>query len=107
VSKAPRRIEIDGSCWRTKEDFYEALAESLGCFDGHGLNADAFLETMVYLTNLNREQPPYRLVVTKAPRPLVQFLCDFSSWVVEARQDRIDDPDWGDDVDVEVIIERT
>ena len=105
MSQAPRRIEIDGSNWRTKADFYEALAESLGSFEGHGRNADAFLETMIYLTNFNREQPPYRLAVTKAPMSLAPFLQEFASWVVEARQDRIEDPDWGDDVDVEVIIE--
>ncbi|MXO97362.1 hypothetical protein GRI34_13150 [Erythrobacter aquimaris] len=98
-------LKLDGSCWSSKEDFYDALAATLGSFSGHGRNADAFLETMVYYLHLNTIQPPYVVVVEDAPKALLPFLHDFASWVAEARQDRIDDPDWGEDIEVAVRVE--
>lgn len=98
-------VKLDGSGWTSKSDFYDALAAALGSVDWHGRNADAFLETMVYYLDLNTTQPPYVVLVENAPEALRPFLHDFGSWVAEARQDRVDDPDWGDDVEVAVRIE--
>lgn len=98
-------IKLDGSRWASKDDFYSALASALGSVEWHGRNADAFLETMVYYLDLNAIQPPYVVVVENASKAISPFLHDFASWVAEARQDRIDDPVWGDDVEVAVRIE--
>jgi RNAse (barnase) inhibitor barstar len=99
-----QRIELDGSGWQSQRDFYDGLAGALGSVEWHGRNADAFLETMVYYVDLNSVQPPYELLIKNAPEPLRPFLHDFSSWVAEARQDRRDDPGWGDDAEVTVIV---
>ena len=99
-----RRIELDGSGWQSRRDFYDALATALGSVGWHGRNADAFLETMVYHCDLNSVQPPYEVVIENAPDALRPFLCDFSSWVMEARRDRRDDPGWGGDVQVAVTV---
>lgn len=97
-------LKIDGSGWTSKSDFYASLAVALGSVDWHGRNADAFLETMVYYLDFNTIQPPYVVVVENAPESLHPFLHDFASWVAEARQGRVNDPDWGDDVEVAVRI---
>lgn len=98
-------LKLDGSHWKSRGDFYDALAATLGSFAGHGRNADAFLETMVYHLDLNTIQPPYVVAVENAPKALLPFLHDFASWVAEARQGRIDDPDWGEDIEVAVRVE--
>jgi RNAse (barnase) inhibitor barstar len=97
-------IELDGKGWRAEKDFYDALASALGSFDGHGRNADAFEETMVYYLDLNSVQPPYELVIRNAPKELLPFLRKFALWIAEARRDRADDPAWGDEVEVVVTV---
>jgi hypothetical protein len=98
-------IKLNGQSWRTEQDFYEALAFALGSVKWHGRNADAFLETMVYYLELNRVQPPYQVVVREVPNELKRFLTDFASWVREAREERKQDPEWGDDIEVEVLVD--
>lgn len=97
-------IELIGKSWRSKSDFYVALASALGSFVGHGHNADAFEETMIYYLELNSVQPPYKIVICDAPDDLKPFLNDFASWISKARNDRKNDPEWGDDVDVTVSV---
>ena len=99
-----RIIDMNGRDWRSKEDFYEALADALGGFEGHGRNAEAFLETMIFYPDLNSVQPPYEVTVREADEAMQPFLTEFASWVEAARTDRKSDPDWGDDVDVTVIV---
>ena len=97
-------VELDGGAWKSEADFYDALAAALGSFDGHGRNADAFEETMIYYLELNAVQPPYEVVIRNAPDELRPFLLKFGGWIAEARQGRRDDPDWGGDVEVSVIL---
>jgi len=97
-----RKIELDGSGWRSELNFYEALASALGSVEWHGRNADAFEETMIYYLELNQVQPPYELVVRNAQERMRSFLVEFAGWIAEAREDR--KTDWGSDVDVVVTI---
>jgi RNAse (barnase) inhibitor barstar len=97
-------LELDGRRWKAEKDFYDALAAALGSFDRHGRNADAFEETMIYYLDLNTVRPPYEIVVRNAPEDLLPFLRKFARWIAEARQDRRNDPDWGDDVEVVVTV---
>ena len=60
---------------------------------------------MIYYLDLNTVQPPYVVTIRNVPNTLLPFLQDFASWIAEARQDRNDDPDWGDDVEVTVTVE--
>ncbi|MFZ1743053.1 MAG: hypothetical protein WAT93_09380 [Pontixanthobacter sp.] len=60
---------------------------------------------MVYRLNLNRVQPPYKLVINDVSDLLRPYITDFASWVLEARDDRNTDPAWGDDVEVTVIVQ--
>ena len=99
-----RTVDLDGSNWQSETDFYDALADALGSFEDHGRNADAFMETMIYYLELNTVQPPYEVVIRNAPNELQPFLHRFAGWIAEARQDRRDDPSWGDDVEVSVAV---
>lgn len=97
-------IEMDASEWRSKEDFYDALAIALGSFDGHGRNAAAFEETMIYYLQLNDVQPPYEVIVRNSNEVIGPFVREFSTWIQETRADRRNDPEWGDDIDVKVVV---
>jgi hypothetical protein len=100
-----RIIKLDGRAWQTKADFYDALAEALGSVEWHGRNADAFMETMVYYLELNRVQPPYEVRASHPTSELKFFLQEFASWLAEARRDRVEDSDWGDDIEVSMVVE--
>ncbi|MEL6878021.1 MAG: barstar family protein [Pseudomonadota bacterium] len=104
MSVTSRSMELDASDLQSEHDFYAALAIRLGSPAWHGMNADAFLETMIYLTDVNQEQPPYRLLIRRPSEQLNPFLEKFAGWIAEARQDRIADSKWGDDVGVEILL---
>jgi hypothetical protein len=97
-------LELNGRDWQSQADFYDALAIALGSIEWHGRNAAAFEESMIYYLYLNTVQPPYEVIIRGASEAMRPFLMDFASWVEEARTARKDDPDWGDDVDVRVIV---
>ena len=99
------RIELDGRAWKSEADFFDRLANALGCHDGHGRNWDALLETMIYYTWLQSVVPPYEVVIANASEAVRPFLLRFANSVARDRKDRLDDPEWGDDVDVKVIVE--
>ncbi|UOR14396.1 barstar family protein [Qipengyuania aquimaris] len=99
-----REIPLDASGWRSRADLFEALADALGSVEWHGRNADAFLETMIYHIDLNAVQPPYEIMVRNAPSELKEYVIEFASWVREAREDRKGDPEWGDDIEVSMVV---
>jgi len=100
-----REIPLDANDWKSAADFYEALAQALGSVEWHGRNPDAFLETMIYYTDLNSVQPPYKLTIRNAHADLREYLVNIASWVGEARKDRKGDPEWGDDIEVSMMVE--
>ena len=102
---AMQKIDLDGSSWTSEAEFYDSLAAALGSVEWHGRNANAFLETMIYCLYLNAVQPPYAVRIKNAPDALRSFLQDFAAWVAEARQDRKDDLEWGDDVEVTITVD--
>ena len=97
-------LELNGKEWKVENDFFEALAAALGSFEGHGRNPSAFEETMIYFLYLNSVQPPYEVVISHAPREMLSFLHEFAGWIASTRQDRRDDPEWGDDIEVVVTV---
>ena len=59
-----RRIELDGSAWRTWPDFYDALLSALGAPEWHGKNANALIDSIVWGDVPNELQPPYVIHVS-------------------------------------------
>jgi hypothetical protein len=100
---APRRsLEIDGSRWRSRRDFYDALSGALGSVERDCRSSASLLETMVYHPALNTVQPPYAVVIRNPSAALEPFVRDFARSVAEARDDRSADP--GGDVEVVVTV---
>ena len=99
-----REIPLDASDWKSRADFFEALAQALGSVEWHGRNADAFLETMIYHIDLNTVQPPYRIMIRNTPADVREYVINFATWVQEAREDRMGDPEWGDDIEVSMVV---
>jgi RNAse (barnase) inhibitor barstar len=56
-------ITLDGSQWRSYEDFYRALFAALGAPDWHGDNVNALVDSMIW-GGINKLEPPYTVRVT-------------------------------------------
>ena len=98
-----RTLEINGSEWRSRRDFYDALSELLGGIERDCRSSESLLETMIFHLDRNAEQPPYELVIRNPPDQFKPYLWDFASSVAQARQVR--STRWGDDVAVVVRVD--
>jgi len=56
-------IELDGSRWTSRVDFYRALLAELGAPRWHGENINALIDSMIY-GEINALAPPYTVRVT-------------------------------------------
>jgi RNAse (barnase) inhibitor barstar len=56
-------IVLDGSSWRSVEDFYAALLPALGAPDWHGRNLDA-LNDSLRSQDLNQVNPPLAITIS-------------------------------------------
>ena len=56
------RIELDGSHWTSKGDFYDALLPALGAPAWHGRNLDALSES-IQSARINGMRPPYTIFI--------------------------------------------
>lgn len=57
-------IALDGSGWRSPDDFYDALLPELGAPDWHGRNLDALHDSLS--GGINRLDPPFAVVIQGA-----------------------------------------
>ena len=57
---AGARIELDGSRWASKGDFYDALLPALGAPTWHGRNLDALNES-IRSSRINEIRPPFTI----------------------------------------------
>jgi RNAse (barnase) inhibitor barstar len=71
-------IRLEASGWRSPDDFYSALLPQLGAPAWHGRNLDALEESLRY-ADINKVEPPFRVVVEGAPRELADFLSRVAS----------------------------
>jgi RNAse (barnase) inhibitor barstar len=95
-----RTIVLDGSCWSSRIDFYNALLSALGASDAHGSGVDALIDSMVYGGMLEAE-PPYEVLVQNvAPPEVRRDVEELSRVLAEARGWRKENR--GDDVEVAV-----
>jgi RNAse (barnase) inhibitor barstar len=58
-----REIVLDGSSWRSVEDFYAALLPALGAPDWHGHNLDALNDSLGG-GDLNQVNPPLAITIS-------------------------------------------
>jgi RNAse (barnase) inhibitor barstar len=83
-------IELDGGEWKTPLDFLQSLADAIGSPECHGMNPDAFVDSMIW-GGINSVQPPYAIQIkniTKAPSEVADYVSLMASVIEEARQER-------------------
>ena len=95
-------IEIDGSSWSDRLDFWYALRDALGVVPEHGTGFDAFEDSVFYHPDMLNIQPPFKVVV-RNPSPMV--ISDVEQmaegWVLQRqwRKER-----YGDDVEASISL---
>jgi len=97
-------IELDASAWKTPLDFMRALKIAIGAPEWHGLNLNAFIDSMIW-GGINDLEPPYNVIVTHAaalPEHVTDEIRVLSTALAEQR-------DWklrhkGEDVHVSLVI---
>ena len=99
-----RIIELDAAAWETPVDFLSALKVALRSPEWHGLNLNAFLDSMIW-GGINPIEPPYlvRIVgVAKIPGAVIETIRELAEAIQEAREEHIARK--GTDVDVTLIV---
>jgi len=71
-------IRLDASGWRSPEDFYSALLPQLEAPDWHGRNLNA-LEESLRDGDINKVEPPFKVVVKDAPSEMGDFLSEVAA----------------------------
>lgn len=95
-----RTIELDGSAWVDRLDFWNALRDALGVVPEHGTGFDAFEDSVFYHPQMLSVRPPFALLVRHAPpvaRPDVETMA--KGWAIQ-RQWRKEN--YGDDVEATI-----
>jgi len=57
-----KELTLDGACWTTKDDVYDAFFRAVGAPDWHGRNFDS-LNDSIANGSINQVEIPYRLVL--------------------------------------------
>jgi hypothetical protein len=80
-------VLLDGSCWKSRVDFYNALLCALKPLDGHGHNINAFIDSMIY-GGMLETKPPYEVLVHNVASPEVRHDVEtLSCALAEARKE--------------------
>lgn len=100
-----REIVLDAGAWRTPADFLEALKATLGMPDGHPLDLDAVVDSMIWEEENNIEAPyKLRIVNTGAiPAQVAEDIAVLARMVADARVLRRDQE--GTDVGVRILLD--
>jgi RNAse (barnase) inhibitor barstar len=57
-----KELILDGACWRTKDDIYDAFFKAVGAPKWHGRNFNALIDSIEH-GDINDIEVPYRLLV--------------------------------------------
>lgn len=98
-------IELDGSEWSERLDFWNALREALGVVPEHGTNINAFIDSIFYHPELLRVTPPF-LILIKRPHPSALPVVErMSTALAKARQQR--QAQYGNDIQASLLVAAT
>jgi len=98
-----RILQLDGSAWKKPLDFYQALFDAIEQGYPHGMNINAFIDSMIW-RGMGGIEPPYKIEVVHlahVPEEVREEVLVMIAALKEARQDRI--KSWGDDVEVSMV----
>jgi hypothetical protein len=96
-----RMIELDAK-GKTPLDFLQSLAGALGSCEGHGMSADAFVDSMIW-GGMNSVEPPYIVQIkniASAPREVADCVSLMISAIKAARRERVQCR--GEDIEVSI-----
>lgn len=95
-------IQLDGSEWSGRLDFFNALADALGACPGHGRGFDAFEDSVFYGGMLDIE-PPFKVLVRNCPAFAREDVETMARGWAEQREWR--KANYGDDVEATIALE--
>ena len=84
-----REIVLDAGGWVSGEACYDALLGAIGAPSGHGRNANALIDSMIW-GGINSLEPPYRIIVknTKSlPTDAMNALSQACGGLADGRED--------------------
>jgi RNAse (barnase) inhibitor barstar len=90
-----KKIELDGTNWKTSDDFYDAFFRAFGSPPWHGRNFNA-LRDSIATGHINQVELPYVIHISgveRAPTEIRAFVAGFCDLITELRSE-------GNDVDV-------
>lgn len=94
-------IELDGSSWTERLDFWLALRDALGVVPGHGTGFDAFEDSVFYHPDMLTIRPPFTIAVRNAPPASRMDIAQMAEGWACQRQWRREN--YGDDVEASII----
>ena len=95
-------IEIDGSGWSERLDFFDALRTALGACPGHGWGFAAF-EDSVFYGGMLEVEPPFTVIVRNCPHTFRTDVETMAQGWYEQRQWKKEN--YGEDVDPTIVVE--
>ena len=97
-----KTIELDGSGWTARLEFWQALRDALGVVPGHGTNFAAFEDSVFYHPDMLTVRPPFTIIVRKpAPETLADVEVMAAGW---AEQRAWKQRRYGEDVEAVIAI---
>jgi len=94
-------IELNGSEWSDRLDFFDALAAALKACPGHGRGFDAFCDSVFYGGMLGVE-PPFQVIVRNCPAFAKGYVETMASGWAKTRDWK--KANYGDDVDATILL---
>jgi RNAse (barnase) inhibitor barstar len=79
-------LMLDGTDWKTKDDFYDAFFQAVGAPSWHGRNFNALTDSIA-TGQINRVELPYSIQITgceKMPAGVRTIVNDFSSLIKDS-----------------------
>jgi RNAse (barnase) inhibitor barstar len=84
-----RELELDGSNWKTTDDFYDAFFQAVGAPSWHGRNFNALRDSII-TGQINKIELPYTIHISgsgKMPPAVRSLVEDFCSLIKEFRSE--------------------
>ena len=78
-------LTLDGTNWKTKDDFYDAFFKAVGAPDWHGRNFNALHDSIIY-RDINQIEIPYTIRISgfgQAPEEVKNLVKDFCDLIKE------------------------
>jgi hypothetical protein len=99
-----KTIELDGSSWTERMDFWNALRAALGVIPEHGTGFDAFEDSVFYHPDMLTVRPPFAIVVRNlSPSAAGDVEMMAAGWAEQREWKR---QHYGEDVEAVIAIDR-